>query len=190
MAIEKSILYFSEPGETNTDKLLEFTKKRACELGITDIVIASVRGCTGLKAVEIFKDFNVVVVTHSMGFREPGKLELDEVTANKIKSKGGKILTTSHAFANINRAIRNKFDTISLTDIVPQTLRLFSQGMNVLIECATMAADAGLIPVDKDIISIAGSKVGADTAVILRPANSNRFFDLKILEIIAKPRNF
>lgn len=53
-----------------------------------------------------------------------------------------------------------------------------------------MAADAGLIPVDNDVVAIAGTGRGADTALLLRPANTARFFDLKIKEIIAKPSEF
>jgi hypothetical protein len=53
-----------------------------------------------------------------------------------------------------------------------------------------MAADAGLIPVDRDIVAIAGTGKGADTALRIRPANSAKFFDLKIIEVIAKPTNF
>ncbi len=53
-----------------------------------------------------------------------------------------------------------------------------------------MAADAGLAPTDRDIIAIAGSTSGVDTALLIRPTNASRFFDLKIKEIIAKPREF
>jgi len=53
-----------------------------------------------------------------------------------------------------------------------------------------LAADAGLIPMDKDIIAIAGTGKGADTALLIKPANAARFFDLKIKEIIAKPSDF
>jgi len=51
-----------------------------------------------------------------------------------------------------------------------------------------MAADAGLIPVDRDVIAIGGTGTGADTALVVQPANSTRFFDITIMEIIAKPR--
>jgi hypothetical protein len=47
-----------------------------------------------------------------------------------------------------------------------------------------------LIPVDRDIIAIAGTGRGADTALRIHPANSAKFFDLKIREVIAKPRDF
>ena len=51
-----------------------------------------------------------------------------------------------------------------------------------------MAADAGKVSTLEDVIAIGGSNKGADTALVLRPANMNRFFDLKVREIIAMPR--
>jgi len=185
--VEKSILYYTEPGEGNTDRTLKAAKKRADELGIKDIVIASTRGGTGAKAVEVFRGYNVVVVTHSTGFSEPGTQELGAEAAEKIRKGGGKILTTGHVFAGAGRAIRSKFDTVTPAEVIAQTLRLFGQGMKVVVECASMAADAGLIPADKDIISVAGSSRGADTAVVIKPANSHRLFDMVVREIIAKP---
>ncbi len=187
MAKEKSILYFDEVGEKNTDETLKTTKKRAEELGIKDIVVASTRGGTGVKAVEVFKGYNIVVVTHSTGLREPGKQELLEENREKIEAGGGKILTTGHAFDGVNRAVRKKFDTVGPADIVAQTLRMFGQGMKVVVECAAMAADSGLIPVDRDIISIGGSGRGTDTAVVLKPAHLQDLFNTYVREIIAKP---
>jgi hypothetical protein len=52
-----------------------------------------------------------------------------------------------------------------------------------------MAADAGLIPVDQEVIVIAGTDRGADTALLVKPATASRFFELEIKEVIAKPRN-
>ena len=40
----------------------------------------------------------------------------------------------------------------------------------------------------QDIVAIGGTGGGADTAVVLRAANQNRFFNLKIREIIGMPR--
>ena len=188
MLQKKSITYFSEPGETNTNDVLMASKERASELGIKDIVVATTRGETAVKAVEIFKGYNVVIVTHVTGMKEPGVQELTEDNAKKIKAGGGKILTTAHAFMGVNRAIQKQFDTMYPPGIIAQTLRLFSQGMKVVVEITAMAADAGLIPVDKDILAIAGSSRGADTAVVIKPANSHNLFDMVIREIIAKPR--
>jgi hypothetical protein len=64
---------------------------------------------------------------------------------------------------------------------------MFGQGMKVVVECAAMAADSGLIPMDRDVISIGGSGRGADTAVVMKPAHISDIFDSYIKEIIAKP---
>ena len=53
-----------------------------------------------------------------------------------------------------------------------------------------MAADTGLIPFDKDVVAIAGTGKGADTALRIKPAYAARLFDLKIREVIAKPTDF
>lgn len=188
-AIEKTVVYFSNPGEDNTEAVLALARRRAEELGIRDIVVASTRGETGVKASKIFKEFNLVVVTHHTGFREPGKQEMTEENRRLIEVNGGKIFVGTHVFMNVERAIRNKFNTAYPTEIIAQTLRLFCEGMKVAVEIAAMAADAGLIPVDRDVISIAGTGKGADTAVVIRPANSTRIFDMVIREIIAKPRD-
>jgi hypothetical protein len=50
-----------------------------------------------------------------------------------------------------------------------------------------MAADSGMIPMTGDVISIAGSGRGADTAVVIKPAHLNDMFDLYVKEIICKP---
>ena len=51
-----------------------------------------------------------------------------------------------------------------------------------------MAADAGLVPEGEDIVTVAGTGRGADTVSVIRAAASKRFLDLKVLEILAKPR--
>lgn len=187
MLTKKSIVYFSEPDEINTDETLKAAKERADELGIRDIVVASTRGPAGLKTVEMFKGHNVVVVTHVTGQKEPGVQELSEEFAKKIQAGGGKILTSGHAFSGVNRAIQKQFDTMYPAGIIAQTLRLFGQGMKVVVEIAAMAADAGMIPADKDVMVIAGSGKGSDTAVVIKPANSHNLFDMVVKEIVAKP---
>lgn len=189
MTNKKSIFYFSEPGEDNTDETLKAAKERADELGIRNIVVASTQGGTGFKIVNMFKGYNVVVVAHVTGHKSSGVQELSKEMAEKIKAGGGKILIGGHTFSGVNKAIQKKFDTVYPAGIIAQTLRLFGQGMKVCVEIVAMAADAGMIPADRDVVVIAGSSGGADTAVIIKPANSHRFFEIYVKEIIAKPNN-
>jgi hypothetical protein len=188
MMRKKSILYFPNPGD-HTDETLNAAKERADELGIRDIVVSSTEGTTALKTVDVFKGYNVVVVTHVTGYQEPGGQEVIDERAEKIRDKGGKILTAAHAFSGVEQAIRKKFDTVYPAGIIAQTLKLFSQGMKVVVEITAMATDAGLIPADKDVVAIAGSHRGADTAVVIKPANSHAIFDMVVKEIICKPGN-
>lgn len=158
-------------------------------MGIRDIVIATSRGITGAKASEVFKGFNLVVVAHFTGFKEPGFQELTEENRRTIERNGGKILICTHLFMGVERAIKATFNTAYPAEIMAQTLRLFGQGTKVAVETVAMAADAGLIPIDKDVIGIAGTSMGVDTALVIKPANSTKLFDVVIREVIAKPRN-
>lgn len=188
-SVERKTLYFQAPGKQNTESVLELVKGYAQAEGIRDIVVASTTGETGVKASRVFKDFNVVVVSHHVGFQKSGVWELKEDNRKKILENGAKILTATHALSGVERAIRKNFGTIMPLELIAHTLRLFGEGTKVCVEITIMAADAGLIPVDRDVIAIGGTSRGADTALVIRPASASRFFDLEIREIIAKPRN-
>lgn len=187
---EKKTVYFDKSGEQNTDLLLKCAKKYAEKENIGDIVVASTTGKTGAKAAESFKGRNVVIVSHNVGFLEPGKFELQEEHKEEILANGARIFTGVHALSSVERAVRKNFGTIQPLELIANVLRLMGEGTKVCIEIAIMAADAGLIATDKDIIAIGGSGRGADTALRLRPANAARFFDIKIREVIAKPASF
>ena len=68
------------------------------------------------------------------------------------------------------------------------TLRRLGQGIKVVCEITMEACDAGLVPEGEEILAIAGTGRGADTVAIMRSAASKRFLELKVLEILAKPR--
>jgi len=188
--------YFEKPGKENTQRTLELARRRAEELGIKTILVASTRGETGVKACEVFRGYDVVVVTHSTGFKEPNHQELTDENRAAIEAAGGTILTCQHTFGGVGRAVRKKLGTYELEELIAYTLRLFGEGMKVVVEIAMMAADAGLVRTDEPasshvrsgVIAIAGTGKGADTAVVLKPANAQAFFDLKVLEILCKPR--
>jgi hypothetical protein len=190
MNTTKTTLYFEKPGKQNTNTLLEHVQKYAKKEHIRDIVIASTTGSTGAKAIQIFKNCNVVIITHAYGSKEPGTNELQETYRNKILKNGGKIFSGTHALSSAERAIRKNFGTIQPLELIANVLRRLGDGTKVCVEITLMAADAGLIPTDKDIIAIGGTSQGADTALRIHPANAARFFELKIREIIAKPQDF
>lgn len=191
--MEQKIVYFDKPGgEENTKKTLALAKARADELGIKTIVIASTVGDTAVKAVDIFKGYKLIVVTHVTGMREPNTQEFTVENRKIVEEKGGIMVTAAHAFGAIHRSLGATggppIPTSAIGDIIAMTLRTFGQGMKVVCEIAAMAADAGLVRTDEEIISIGGTGRGADTAVVLQPSNAHRFFNMKVKEIICKPR--
>ena len=185
--MELKTVYFEKPGEDNTDEAFGIAKERAKELGINTVIVASTRGNSAVKAVDFFKGMTVVVVTHVTGMREVNVQELTEENRQKIESKGGVIVTAEHAFTGIEGALSKKYSMHLFGDTIATTLRIFGQGMKVVCEIAIMAADAGKVPADEDVIVIGGTGRGADTVVLLTPVNTRNFFDLKVREILCKP---
>jgi hypothetical protein len=191
--MESKITYFDKPGgEENTDDTLTLAKARAEELGIKTIVVASTIGGTAVKAVDVFKGYKVIVVTHVASFREPDTQEFTEANRKTVESKGAIVLTAAHAFGGIHRALRRGDGPPApqpvIGDVIAMTLRTFGQGMKVACEIATMAADAGLVRTDEEVIAIGGTGRGADTAVVVQPQPTHHFFNLKVKEVICKPR--
>jgi uncharacterized protein len=188
---DTSCRYFHKPGGKNTRGVLEAVSKRAKDISIRKILIASYSGRTAFEALKILdKDINIIVVTHVTGYAKPDVQELDEKDRKELESQGVKVLTCQHAFGGVGRGVRNKLDTYQIDEIMAHTLRVFGQGVKVAIEVTLMAADAGLVRTDEDVISVGGTAQGVDSALVLKPANSAHFFDLKVREIICKPAVF
>ena len=192
--MELTTTYFEKAGSANTDEVLRIVRKRADELGIKTVLVASTGGDTAAKAAEILKGMKIIAVGLSEGWQPPANhappREFIKENRRKVESAGGSLLIATHFFGGLDRGIKAKVASMYLTsDIVASTLRLFGSGMKVVCEICVMAADAGLVRTDEDIIAIGGTGRGADTAVVFRPVNSANFFDLRVKEILCKPYN-
>ncbi|RYD04985.1 hypothetical protein N752_11515 [Desulforamulus aquiferis] len=181
-------MYWDREGQENTSATLEAAIKYARSKGIGHIVVASSSGATAEKLVDC--GLEVICVTYQAGFKKPGELTIKKEMKDRLESSGIKVLATTHLMAGLDRALKFKFQGVYPAEIMAYTLRMFGQGVKVCIEVAGMALDAGLIPHGQEIVAIAGSGKGADTAVVLTPAHSQYFFDTKVKEIICKPREF
>ncbi len=190
-AVEMECILFGKPGPANTDKVLDLVGERARELSVNRIVVATCSGRTALRARELLSpDLEVIAVTHVTGFRDPNTQELSAEAARELSERGVRVITTGHAFGGVGRAFRNKTGSYEIDEVVAFTLRIFGQGVKVACEIALMAADAGAVRTDEEVISIGGTAVGADTAVWVRPANTSKFFDLKLRAILCKPSDW
>jgi hypothetical protein len=187
--MEKSITYFEKPGKENTEELISLVKDRLKDSDIKYVAIASASGESALKLAENIENITIINVTHHAGFHEPNELDITKEMREKLEEKGVVTFVGSHALSGVGKGIAKQLGGLNPVEIMAQTYRTFSQGIKVCAEISIMLADAGLVPVDEEIISIGGTGHGVDTAVVITPANMTKVFDINIHEIIAMPRN-
>jgi hypothetical protein len=188
--MERKVLYFEKPGRANTDQCIAVAMDAISRDGYRHVVVASTTGETGLAFSEALKGkgANLVVVTHSHGFKEPNTSEMPPEVREKITANGARVYTGTMITHSLDTALSLKFGGSFLSQAVAQTLRRFGEGPKVCVECVMMASDAGLVPEGEEVLAVAGTARGADTVAVIKSAASKRFLELRVLEILAKPR--
>ena len=182
--------FFEKPGPHNTDAMLQVARERALALGIKQVVVASSHGDTARQAHALLAPDSVQIVAVSIchSYESQGWTMSAETKAELI-TLGVVVHTGIHALGDgVGSAFSDKYGGRAPEEIVRDTLYRFSQGMKVAVECVLMAADAGLLDMDREVIAIAGTDSGADTAIVCRPAYPRTFHELEIREVLAKPR--
>jgi hypothetical protein len=204
-SVKKTVTYFKKPGPENSRPCLNIVKSSLSGYHYKHVVVASTTGETGLMFAKALlgkpkttvrkkaparppPGTNLVIVTHSHGFMEPNSHEMSDEVRQKLLASGAKIYTGTMITHSLETALAKKFSGTYPTLLVAQTLRRFGEGTKVCCEMVMMTADAGLIPEGEEVIAVAGTARGADTVTVLKSAASKRFLDLKVLEILAKPR--
>jgi hypothetical protein len=153
--------------------------------------VATSHGGTALETLEAFDQYelNLVAVTLAEGYKSRGWCITPEERAG-LEEKGVRVFTGIHALGDgVASAFAEKYGGKPLEEVVRDAFYRFGQGMKVCVEVVLMAADAGLIPMDREVMAIAGTGDGADTCIVVKPTYPRTFFDLEIREIVAKPRN-
>ncbi|MEM2239191.1 MAG: pyruvate kinase alpha/beta domain-containing protein [Candidatus Bathyarchaeia archaeon] len=174
MSIVKQIVYFKEPGPVNTDAVLDCVIRRIKEGDIKTVVVASTTGETGVKFAKALKGLcNVIAVSYE---------EMDKGFKEEIVKYGGKPLDKTHLplHARGMDSIRNSFYTLG-------------QGFKVCVEVILIASDLEAISTGEDVIAVAGTDRGSDTAIVARACKTSDMFSrdrskkLEIREILAMP---
>ena len=189
--------YFEENDPINTDQTLKLAKEASILLNINTIVVASTKGESALKAVKVFDNtrYRLIIVKHHDGFREEGNEFSEEIHNQILNSRPGTIFHVgTHALAGLERTFRiaKVSQTMLPIEIIAMTLRqCFGDGTKVSLEMALMISDSGLVKdMSEDIICVAGTGNGLDTAWVVTPAYTNQLFSLKMKIPICKPKNF
>jgi hypothetical protein len=185
--MERRIVYFDGAGPQNTAETLRIARARAEELGIRCILVASTHGGTALRAADVVQGSGIEVTAVSIcaSFSDMGWTMSSEERA-RLEARGIRVLTSAHALGDGIAEGFNGENTVGA--VVAGALRWFSQGMKVAVEISLMAAEAGLVPVGMELIAVAGTNDGADTAIVIAPSFARKAKELSIREILCKPR--
>lgn len=184
--------YFDVHGEVNTDKTIELARERADELGIGKVVVASETGLSALKALEAFEASEVIVVSSAVGTAVEnsviGDLKIgipDTRMMEELEGKGARVVRGTDPFWNIS-AHTGLIDTSKLG---MKFYEVLCGGLHVCMTGVLEATDAGHLVEREEVVAMAGSFVGLDTAIVAGAANSVNFFNaFEVREIICKPR--
>ena len=182
-------MVFETEGAVHTEETLALAIQAAKERGIRELVVATTTGTTA-DCLERFDltGLHVTVVTHAYGYAGPGQNTLPEEKREDYVRRGYSVCTAAHVLSGVERGLSGVSRGIYPGELIAATLRLISRGTKVCVEMGAMAADAGYITPGEPIVAVAGSGRGADTAVIMRPANSHKILDTRVDEFICKPR--
>lgn len=186
---EPTTIGFPGVGGKNTADVIRLVAQCLEQGEIEHVVVATTTGATAVRFAKALTKggIRLVAVTHQVGLREGDVSEFLPKHEKTLRVANVPIVTASHALSGVGRSISGKLGGVTPVEMIAHTLRLFGQGMKVCVEIAVMAADAGAIPTDRDVIAVGGTGRGADTAVVLRAAHANRFFDLQLREVLCKP---
>ena len=181
---------FEKPGQINTDEACQIAVAKAKELNCA-IVVPTTDGNAGRRLCEIAKEecFTgpVVIVTHAFGSKVKGENALKEENRDAMLSSGAILVTAAHALSGVERGISTKFSGAYPAEIMASTLRMFSQGIKVVVEIGSMALDAGAAKYGKPLVCMGGTGHGLDTVVIMSPAHANYIFETEIHEVLCMP---
>jgi hypothetical protein len=168
--------YFDEPGLQNTESVFKAVKERIEQTGIRTLVIASDSGDTAVKLCDSIKEPDLKIIAVSWKKMSPENV-------HKLKENGVEVVQESHSPLSGKEA-----------RVMAYTYYTLGQGFKVAVELAMITVDMDLVKTGQEVISIAGTTNGADTAVLIKASSTEDMIGqdtmnrLEVKEIVAMPR--
>jgi len=201
--IERNVRYFEKPGEGNTEATIETVYTYLKENNeVAALVVASISGQTALKIKKELVEISIpiVCVTGSPSWQNYREYELPLVpTATQTELEKAGVIIVDSVPSSLSDTIEFGFARYgfrSPTWIFIETLvAIGGYGLKTAVESVLMATDGGYIAPFKEVLAVAGTKKGADTAIVTRSTFSSTVFSsdsqkrFVLNEILAMPRN-
>ena len=209
---------FDRPGPANTDAVIDVVKEAAASYDC--IIVASITGDSAVKVAERIKGKKVVCVTCPQDmcwevdrmatgpfadvpelkeirdrWAEQGLMRVEmNVTAEnraRLERLEVPIVRGTIPFFGPSFSIRLHLGQVTSLDMIAKTLELISTGTLVCLECVLMCVDAGIVSGGQNVVALAGTERGLDTAWVIRSSASANLFHpekgSRFVELLAKP---
>ncbi|MEM2906097.1 MAG: pyruvate kinase alpha/beta domain-containing protein [Candidatus Bathyarchaeia archaeon] len=189
--------YFDEPGEQNTDDVVEAVEKRLSATGIKYVVVASTRGKTAVKFAEALgKRAHIISVSEPQYIKEWGVQWpiMDPAYRKRLEELGVTVLDNAPYVFHSSVFEASRWPQVTPEILLRETFYTLGQGFKVAVEVVLTAVACGALEPYQDVIGVGGTSRGADTALVLRATYPATVFSkdpakkLEIREIIAMPR--
>ncbi|HEX9115667.1 MAG TPA: hypothetical protein VGA61_06330 [Anaerolineae bacterium] len=201
--MKRTIRSFPHYGPENSSEVIEAVAERLQEKDLNAVIVGSSTGEMALRIAQRVHDFEprirVIAVCDppwAIGkIPKAGRISPDNKA--KLAELGGEVVDTvpyaSRAYST--GASNNVYDALDLMVVVFDAFRMVGgNGLKVAIEVALMATNAGAVPPGQEVIAVAGTGNGLDTAVVMKTAYSIDIFSNDpserpdVREILAMPR--
>jgi uncharacterized protein len=201
--MKRTIRFFPHYGPENTGEVIESVLERLQEKDIDTIVVASSTGEMAIRIAQQLQDSEsparLIAVCDppwAIG-KVPKAGRISDDNQARLAALGAAVVDTvpyaSRAYST--GASNNVYEGLDLLVVVFDAFRMVGgNGMKVAIEVALMATNAGRIQPGREIISVAGTGNGLDTAIVVKTAYSIDIFSTdpserpEVREILAMPR--
>jgi hypothetical protein len=197
--MQRTCLYFDEPGPSNTESVIQAVSERLGSEGTKcdAVVVASTSGLTALKFARVLPGVKVVCVSEPPSYAEvSGKWPtLQERYAEGLKGFHAEIVNTApyvfHSYVGEDDSPVRTSEKLLREFLITA----FGNGFKAAVEAILMATSVGAVKPYQPVIGVGGLHRGADTAIVARSTFPNRVLSadpgksFNVMEIIALPRS-
>lgn len=196
--VTREDFYFDEPGERNTDYVVEAVKERVSVTGVKHVVVASTTGKTAVRFAEaLSSQVSLIAVSEPQYIKEWGSNWpiMEKGCKKRLKELGVTVLDKAPYVFHSSVLEDSKWSEATPEVLLRETFYTLGQGFKVAVEVVLTAVACGVLEPYQDVIGVGGTERGADTALILRATYPATVFSkdpdkrLEIREVIAMPRN-
>lgn len=183
-------MLYEKIGAVNTEDTLKIALAYAMENGLT-LVVATHSGETAAHAAEMAKGkvpVIAVAAAKNYGAKRAVPRPLLKEYRDELEKAGIPLICASHVLSGAERCLSARFGGIGPTEIMAHTLRMFGAGVKVAVEISVMALDGGALTEGQKVVAVAGTLIGADTAIVVTPAPAAKILNTDIEQILCKPR--